>query len=196
MRAAGARPVPARPCCGCWPGADQLRGRRLSDGRPLASLCRRRSGRSRVRARRGGGRDDIDCDTCAVRGLGLRRLRGHRAARPPPARGDGGAAGGAERGGVELDGAEQAALAVLAGTGLVPPLRLLATPPGEAGIGGVGSGAVGSGAVGPGAGRSGGAGSLDVEGTDPGSGGERAPARTVSDQSPVPRRPGGRRAAG
>jgi hypothetical protein len=139
----------------------------------------------------------IDCDTCAVRGPACTDCVVTVLLGFPQVRGD----GGVERGGVELDGAEQAALAVLASSGLVPPLRLLAAPPGEAGpdgvgSGGVGSGGVGSGAVGPGAGRSGGAGSLDVEGTDPGSGGERATVRTVSGQSPVPRRPGGRRAAG
>jgi predicted small lipoprotein YifL len=79
----------------------------------------------------------IDCDACAVRGpacsdcvvsvlLGGPPASGHEhSARVP----------GADRAGspepVELDGAEQAALAVLAGCGLVPPLRLvpLAEPP-------------------------------------------------------------------
>ncbi len=56
----------------------------------------------------------IDCDACAVRG---------------PACGDCvvsvllGTPSTTK--GVELDGAEQAAIAVLAGSGLVPPLRLL-----------------------------------------------------------------------
>jgi hypothetical protein len=114
----------------------------------------------------------IDCDTCAVRGPACADCVVTVLLGFPQVRGDGDVErGGVERGGVELDGAEQAALAVLASSGLVPPLRLLAAPPGEAG-------------------------SLDVEGTDPGSGGERATARTVSGQSPVPRRPGGRRAAG
>jgi hypothetical protein len=73
----------------------------------------------------------IDCDACAVRGpacgdcvvsvlLGGPPAHGHE----HPAR-----APGADRAGpaepVELDGAEQAALAVLAGCGLVPPLRLV-----------------------------------------------------------------------
>jgi hypothetical protein len=58
----------------------------------------------------------IDCDTCAVRG---------------PACGDCvvtvllGATPAVAGDGVELDGAERAAIAVLAGSGLVPPLRLL-----------------------------------------------------------------------
>jgi hypothetical protein len=58
----------------------------------------------------------IDCDTCAVRGPAcgdcvVTVLLGA----PPTVTGDG----------HELDGAEQAAIAVLAGSGLVPPLRLL-----------------------------------------------------------------------
>ena len=58
----------------------------------------------------------IDCDTCAVRGLAC---------------GDcvvtvllGGPAADAD-GGVDLDAAERAAIQVLAGSGLVPPLRLV-----------------------------------------------------------------------
>ena len=58
----------------------------------------------------------IDCDTCAVRGLAC---------------GDcvvtvllGGPAADAD-GVVDLDAAEQAAIQVLAGSGLVPPLRLV-----------------------------------------------------------------------
>jgi len=65
----------------------------------------------------------IDCDVCAVRG---------------PACGDCvvtvllGAPAAGTGDGMELDGVEQAALAVLAGSGLVPPLRLLrATDPPE-----------------------------------------------------------------
>jgi hypothetical protein len=79
----------------------------------------------------------IDCDACAARGpacsdcvvsvlLGGPPARGHEhPARAPAAD----RAGPAEP--VELDGAEQAALAVLAGCGLVPPLRLvpLSEPP-------------------------------------------------------------------
>lgn len=62
----------------------------------------------------------IDCDTCAVRGpacgdCAVTVLLGA----PPALAGDG----------VELDGAERAALAVLAGSGLVPPLRLLPADP-------------------------------------------------------------------
>jgi hypothetical protein len=70
----------------------------------------------------GGSRMLIDCDTCAVRGPAcgdcvVTVLLGA----PPAVSGDG----------MELDGAERAALAVLAGSGLVPPLRLLpaADPP-------------------------------------------------------------------
>ena len=60
----------------------------------------------------------IDCDTCAARGPAcgdcvVTVLLGA----PPASSGDG----------VELDGAERAAIAVLAGSGLVPPLRLLPT---------------------------------------------------------------------
>ena len=66
----------------------------------------------------------IDCDACAVRGPAcgdcvVSVLLGGPPVRsdiPPP--GDGPVP-------VELDGAEQAALAVLAGCGLVPPLRLV-----------------------------------------------------------------------
>ena len=58
----------------------------------------------------------VDCDTCAVRGPAcgdcvVTVLLGA----PPAVTGDG----------AHLDGAERAALAVLAGSGLVPPLRLL-----------------------------------------------------------------------
>ena len=57
----------------------------------------------------------IDCDTCAVRGPACGDCVVTVLLGAPPARtGDG----------VELDGAEQTALAVLAGSGLVPPLRL------------------------------------------------------------------------
>jgi hypothetical protein len=68
----------------------------------------------------------IDCDACAVRGpacgdcvvsvlLGGPPVRGDI---QPPVSGDAPVP-------VELDGAERAALAVLAGCGLVPPLRLV-----------------------------------------------------------------------
>lgn len=73
----------------------------------------------------------IDCDACAARGpacgdcvvtvlLGGPPAHGHEpAARAPGAD----PAGPSEQ--LELDTAEQAALAVLAGYGLVPPLRLV-----------------------------------------------------------------------
>ncbi len=81
----------------------------------------------------------IDCDSCAVRGPACRDcvvnvLLGAPAARhtghthptepvstPGP--------------GIDLDRSEQAAIAVLAGSGLIPPLRLVARPvdPDEAG---------------------------------------------------------------
>src|SRR4051794_6620821 len=62
----------------------------------------------------------IDCDTCAVRGPACGDCVVTVLLGAPPAR-----AGDA----VELDGAEQAAIAVLAGSGLVPPLRLLPIEP-------------------------------------------------------------------
>lgn len=40
---------------------------------------------------------------------------------------------GPHRGTVDLDADEQVAVAVLAGSGLVPPLRLMPGPPGETG---------------------------------------------------------------
>jgi hypothetical protein len=62
----------------------------------------------------------IECDTCAVRGPAcadcvVSVLLGA----PTAGSGDGAA----------LDGAEQAAIAVLAGSGLIPPLRLLPLTP-------------------------------------------------------------------
>jgi hypothetical protein len=68
----------------------------------------------------------IDCDACAVRGPAcgdcvVTVLLGA----PPVRRAD-------DATGIDLDGNEQAAIAVLAGSGLVPPLRLVtATPGGE-----------------------------------------------------------------
>ena len=67
----------------------------------------------------------IDCDTCAVRGdactdcvvtvlLGGPRASGSGGHQPPR---------------YDLDGRERAALAVLAGSGLVPPLRLVSGEP-------------------------------------------------------------------
>jgi hypothetical protein len=64
----------------------------------------------------------IDCDACTARGPACADCVVTvllRAAPPAPT--------GA---GVELDQAEQAAIAVLAGSGLVPPLRLLPSAPG------------------------------------------------------------------
>jgi hypothetical protein len=58
----------------------------------------------------------IDCDTCAVRGPACGDCVVTVLLGAPPA-------------GVELDGAERAAIAVLAGSGLVPPLRLVPTEP-------------------------------------------------------------------
>jgi len=56
----------------------------------------------------------IDCDACAVRGPACSDCVVSVLLSPRPASHE-----------VELDGAEQAAIAVLAGSGLVPPLRLL-----------------------------------------------------------------------
>jgi hypothetical protein len=76
----------------------------------------------------------IDCDACAVRGPACRDcvvtvLLGAPSARP----GRGAHTPGT---GIDLDHDEQAAIAVLAGSGLVPPLRLVARPtdPDEAGM--------------------------------------------------------------
>ncbi len=55
----------------------------------------------------------IDCDTCRVRGPACAGCVMTVLVGPMPT------------GGVELDGAERAAIAVLAGSGLVPPLRLV-----------------------------------------------------------------------
>lgn len=59
----------------------------------------------------------IDCDTCVMRDLACGDCVVSVLLGAPPATGSG----------VELDGAEQAAIAVLAGSGLVPPLRLVTT---------------------------------------------------------------------
>ncbi len=68
----------------------------------------------------------IDCESCAVRGDACADCVVSVLLGAPAAAG----------GGVELDGAERAAIAVLAGSGLVPPLRLVcgdpATPAGDA----------------------------------------------------------------
>jgi hypothetical protein len=62
----------------------------------------------------------IDCDACAARGPACADCAVSVLLGAPAAAVD-------SR--VELDGAEQAALAVLAGSGLVPPLRLVPLPP-------------------------------------------------------------------
>lgn len=69
----------------------------------------------------------IDCDTCAVRGPACGDCVVTVLLGAPPA-----AAGDA----LDLDGAERAAIAVLAGSGLVPPLRLLPPDRPEAASGG------------------------------------------------------------
>jgi hypothetical protein len=58
----------------------------------------------------------IDCDTCATRGPACADCVVSVLLGAPTSSSDFGP---------ELDGAEQAALAVLAGSGLVPPLRLV-----------------------------------------------------------------------
>jgi hypothetical protein len=62
----------------------------------------------------------IDCDTCAVRGPACGDCVVTVLLGGPPAVTDGDVTTA-----VELDGAEQAAIAVLADSGLVPPLRLV-----------------------------------------------------------------------
>ncbi len=63
----------------------------------------------------------IDCDACAVRNLECGDCVVTVLLGAPPASG----AVTPDRPGVELDGREQAAIAVLASSGLVPPLRLV-----------------------------------------------------------------------
>src|SRR3954471_3674755 len=67
----------------------------------------------------------IDCDACAVRGPACGDCVVTVLLGAPPGRraGDGT--------GIDLDGNEQAAIAALAGSGLVPPLRLVAATPDE-----------------------------------------------------------------
>ncbi len=65
----------------------------------------------------------IDCDTCAVRGPACGDCVVTVLLGAPPAVDRRGAA--QEPDGLDLDPAEQAAIAVLAGSGLVPPLRLV-----------------------------------------------------------------------
>jgi hypothetical protein len=67
----------------------------------------------------------IDCDTCAVRGPACGDCVVTILIGAPPA----GAAGTT----VDVDDAERAAMAVLAESGLVPPLRLVVPGAGEAG---------------------------------------------------------------
>lgn len=68
----------------------------------------------------------IDCDSCAVRGLACRDCVVTVLLGAPPARHTG--HGRTPGTGIDLDQQEQAAIAVLAGSGLVPPLRLVARP--------------------------------------------------------------------
>jgi hypothetical protein len=68
----------------------------------------------------------IDCDACAVRGPACGDCVVSVLLGAPPVQADAGApATGDVPVPLELDGAERAALAVLAGCGLVPPLRLV-----------------------------------------------------------------------
>ena len=62
----------------------------------------------------------IDCDACAARGIGCQNCVVTVILGAPPA------AEVPDR--VDLDPAERAAIAVLAGSGLVPPLRLAVGP--------------------------------------------------------------------
>jgi hypothetical protein len=70
----------------------------------------------------------IDCDACAVRGPACGDCVVTVLLGAPPA-----LRPGDEETGIDLDGREQAAIAVLAGSGLVPPLRLVAAPAAEHG---------------------------------------------------------------
>lgn len=65
----------------------------------------------------------IDCDACAARGPACGDCVVTVLLGAPPVHHIGAGAG------IDLDGDEQAALAVLAGSGLVPPLRLVAATP-------------------------------------------------------------------
>jgi hypothetical protein len=65
----------------------------------------------------------IDCDSCAVRDLACGDCVVSVLLGAPPATGE-------QPVEVDLDAAERAAIAVLAGSGLVPPLRLLAAEEG------------------------------------------------------------------
>jgi hypothetical protein len=66
----------------------------------------------------------IDCDACAARGPACGDCVVTVLLGAPPAR-----RSGEGEAGIDLDGNEQAAIAVLAGSGLVPPLRLVAVSP-------------------------------------------------------------------
>jgi hypothetical protein len=66
----------------------------------------------------------IDCDTCAARGPACGDCVVTVLLGAPPAH-----RFQSEEPGIDLDGREQAAIAVLAGSGLIPPLRLVAAPP-------------------------------------------------------------------
>jgi hypothetical protein len=66
----------------------------------------------------------IDCDACAARGPACADCVVTVLLGAPPVRRS------ADVTGIDLNGSEQAAIAVLAGSGLVPPLRLVAATPG------------------------------------------------------------------
>jgi hypothetical protein len=66
----------------------------------------------------------IDCDACAARGPACGDCVVTVLLGAPPLR-----HAHHEDAGIDLDGREQAAIAVLAGSGLVPPLRLVVSSP-------------------------------------------------------------------
>jgi hypothetical protein len=72
----------------------------------------------------------IDCDTCAVRGPACADCVITVLLGAPPT-----VTGGSPEAALDLDGAERAAIAVLAGSGLVPPLRLVHAESGSSGAG-------------------------------------------------------------
>ncbi len=67
----------------------------------------------------------IDCDACAARGPACADCVVTVLLGAPPVRREGDGAA------IDLNGTEQAAIAVLAGSGLVPPLRLVPATPGR-----------------------------------------------------------------
>jgi hypothetical protein len=67
----------------------------------------------------------IDCDACAVRGPACADCVVSVLLGAPPAHRPGAGDDSGPDPGIDLDGHEQAAIAVLAGSGLVPPLRLV-----------------------------------------------------------------------